>query len=255
MSRKGPSRRARWRSGGARVTGAASHWQPGCGSSAMNAFMHPPHWMHAQRAPAPDQKPLFALRAPRIPEYSRRGRFEPSYKIRFATSLLRQRRGYPWDRGCRAVGLEAPATPRPRCVLHNAAGECTSGLCTTWLSYEVRGDQRNGALDADLTSKTGLGVRRMREALPGGFTLSKNPEVHDERLILRTMESGFRIDLHPQNLNFSLSRCMRDCVSLPFATAPRKMFNVFRATEGNGWDRFAMASLGAFREPRHRLNP
>ena len=49
-------------------------------------------------------------------------------------------------------------------------------------------------------SKAGADPAKVREALMGGFASSKILEVHGERMIKRTFDPGFRIELHPPAL-------------------------------------------------------
>ena len=50
-------------------------------------------------------------------------------------------------------------------------------------------------------AKAGADPARVRAALMGGFASSKILEVHGERMIKRTFDPGFRIDLHRKDLN------------------------------------------------------
>ena len=50
-------------------------------------------------------------------------------------------------------------------------------------------------------SRAGADPARVREALLGGFASSKILEVHGERMIKRTFDPGFRIQLHQKDLN------------------------------------------------------
>ena len=54
-------------------------------------------------------------------------------------------------------------------------------------------------------SKAGADPAKVREALMGGFASSKILEVHGERMIKRTFDPGFRIELHQKDLNLALS--------------------------------------------------
>lgn len=89
-------------------------------------------------------------------------------------------------------------------------------------------------------SKAGADVKRVREALLGGLASSKILEVHGERMIERTMDPGFRIDLHQKDLNLALTGARDIGVSLPATAIAQEMFNVCRAAGGKGWDHSAM---------------
>jgi 2-hydroxy-3-oxopropionate reductase len=44
----------------------------------------------------------------------------------------------------------------------------------------------------------------------GGFAASRILEVHGERMVKRTFDPGFRIELHQKDLNLALSERARD---------------------------------------------
>ena len=54
-------------------------------------------------------------------------------------------------------------------------------------------------------AKAGADPTRVRLALMGGFAASKILEVHGERMVKRTFDPGFRIELHQKDLNLALS--------------------------------------------------
>ncbi|MCC6735324.1 MAG: 2-hydroxy-3-oxopropionate reductase, partial [Bauldia sp.] len=53
-------------------------------------------------------------------------------------------------------------------------------------------------------SKAGADPAKVRQALMGGFASSKILEVHGERMIKRTFNPGFRIELHQKDLNLAM---------------------------------------------------
>lgn len=53
-------------------------------------------------------------------------------------------------------------------------------------------------------SKAGADPAKVRQALMGGFASSRILEVHGERMINRTFNPGFRINLHQKDLNLAL---------------------------------------------------
>ena len=55
-----------------------------------------------------------------------------------------------------------------------------------------------------LASKAGADPARVRQALLGGFAASRILEVHGERMIKRTFNPGFRINLHRKDLRLAL---------------------------------------------------
>src|SRR5436190_2201965 len=50
-------------------------------------------------------------------------------------------------------------------------------------------------------SKAGADPAKVRQALMGGFASSRILEVHGERMIKRTFDPGFRIELHQKDLS------------------------------------------------------
>src|SRR5581483_5776413 len=66
-----------------------------------------------------------------------------------------------------------------------------------------------------LASKAGVDPAKVRQALMGGFASSRILEVHGERMIKRTFDPGFRIELHQKDLNLALSSARALKMSLP----------------------------------------
>ncbi len=54
-------------------------------------------------------------------------------------------------------------------------------------------------------SKAGADPAKVRQALMGGFANSRILEVHGERMVKRTFNPGFRIELHQKDLNLALT--------------------------------------------------
>jgi len=89
-------------------------------------------------------------------------------------------------------------------------------------------------------SKAGADPAKVREALMGGFASSKILEVHGERMIARTFDPGFRIELHQKDLNLALSSARALGVSLPNTATAQELFNACSAQGGKAWDHSAM---------------
>ena len=90
-------------------------------------------------------------------------------------------------------------------------------------------------------SKAGVDPQRVRQALMGGFAGSRILEVHGERMIRRTFDPGFRIELHQKDLNLALAGARALGLSLPNTATTQELFN---ACAGQGWsalDHSAMA--------------
>ena len=89
-------------------------------------------------------------------------------------------------------------------------------------------------------SKAGADPAKVREALMGGFASSKILEVHGERMIKRTFDPGFRIELHQKDLNLALSGARALGLSLPNTATAQELFNACASRGGSTWDHSAM---------------
>jgi 2-hydroxy-3-oxopropionate reductase len=89
-------------------------------------------------------------------------------------------------------------------------------------------------------SKMGADPAKVRQALMGGFAASRILEVHGERMVKRTFDPGFRIELHQKDLNLALSSARAVGVSLPNTATAQELFNSCAAHGGKGWDHSAM---------------
>ena len=89
-------------------------------------------------------------------------------------------------------------------------------------------------------ARAGADPARVRQALMGGFASSKILEVHGERMIKRSFDPGFRIELHQKDLNLALSSARALGVSLPNTATAQELFNSCAAHGGKAWDHSAM---------------
>ena len=89
-------------------------------------------------------------------------------------------------------------------------------------------------------AKAGADPAKVRQALMGGFASSKILEVHGERMVKRTFDPGFRIELHQKDLNLALSSARALGVSLPNTSNAQELFNSCAAHGGKSWDHSAM---------------
>jgi 2-hydroxy-3-oxopropionate reductase len=89
-------------------------------------------------------------------------------------------------------------------------------------------------------ARAGADPARVRQALMGGFASSKILEVHGERMVNRTFNPGFRIELHQKDLNLALSTARALGVSLPNTATAQELFNSCVAHGGKAWDHSAM---------------
>ncbi len=89
-------------------------------------------------------------------------------------------------------------------------------------------------------SKMGADPAKVRQALMGGFASSRILEVHGERMIKRTFDPGFRIELHQKDLNLALSNARQAGVSLPNTATAQELLNACAARGGRKWDHSAL---------------
>ena len=89
-------------------------------------------------------------------------------------------------------------------------------------------------------SKAGADPAKVREALMGGFAASRILEVHGERMIKRTFDPGFRIELHQKDLNLALDGARKLGIALPNTASAQQLFSVCAANGGKAWDHSAM---------------
>ena len=89
-------------------------------------------------------------------------------------------------------------------------------------------------------AKAGADPAKVRQALMGGFAASRILEVHGDRMINRTFNPGFRIELHQKDLNLALASARALGVSLPNTATAQELFNACSANGGKAWDHSAM---------------
>jgi 2-hydroxy-3-oxopropionate reductase len=89
-------------------------------------------------------------------------------------------------------------------------------------------------------SKMGADPARVRQALLGGFAASRVLEVHGERMLKRTFDPGFRIELHQKDLNLALANARQVGLSLPNTATAQELFNACAARGGRKWDHSGM---------------
>jgi 2-hydroxy-3-oxopropionate reductase len=89
-------------------------------------------------------------------------------------------------------------------------------------------------------SKAGADPAKVRAALMGGFAGSRILEVHGERMLKRTFDPGFRIELHQKDLGLALAAARELGVALPGTANAQELFNACRARGGARWDHSAL---------------
>ncbi len=89
-------------------------------------------------------------------------------------------------------------------------------------------------------SKAGADPAKVRQALMGGFASSRILEVHGERMIKRTFNPGFRINLHQKDLNLALQGARAMGLALPQTSNAAQLMN---ACAAQGWDQLDHSAL------------
>ncbi len=89
-------------------------------------------------------------------------------------------------------------------------------------------------------SRAGADPAKVRQALMGGLATSRILELHGERMIKRTFDPGFRIELHQKDLNLALSSARTLGISLPNTANAQELFNACVAHGGAKWDHSGM---------------
>ena len=87
-----------------------------------------------------------------------------------------------------------------------------------------------------LAAKAGADPAKVRQALMGGFANSRILEVHGERMVKRSFDPGFRIELHQKDLNLALTTARQLGVSLPNTATAQELFNQCAAHGDAGLD-------------------
>ncbi|MDT4865539.1 2-hydroxy-3-oxopropionate reductase [compost metagenome] len=89
-------------------------------------------------------------------------------------------------------------------------------------------------------SKAGADPAKVRQALMGGFAASRILEVHGERMVQRTFNPGFRIELHQKDLNLALQGAKELGVSLPNTASAAQLMQSCAAHGLAGLDHSAL---------------
>ncbi len=89
-------------------------------------------------------------------------------------------------------------------------------------------------------SKAGADPAKVREALMGGFASSRILEVHGERMIKRSFNPGFRIQLHQKDLNLALQSAKALSLALPGTANAAQLM---QACAAQGYDQLDHSAL------------
>jgi 2-hydroxy-3-oxopropionate reductase len=89
-------------------------------------------------------------------------------------------------------------------------------------------------------SKAGADPVKVRQALMGGFAASRILEVHGERMLKRTFNPGFRIELHQKDLNLALEGAKALAVALPHTASAQQLMSACVAHDMGQLDHSAL---------------
>jgi 2-hydroxy-3-oxopropionate reductase len=103
-------------------------------------------------------------------------------------------------------------------------------------------------------SKAGADPARVRQALLGGFAASRVLEVHGERMLKRTFDPGFRIELHQKDLSLALAGARALGMALPATAGAMQLMNACAAAGDGKRDHSALVKA-LERLAGHELSP
>lgn len=89
-------------------------------------------------------------------------------------------------------------------------------------------------------ARAGADPAKVREALLGGLATSRILEILGERMIKRTVEPGFRIELHQKDLNLALTAARQLGLALPATGTAQQLFSACVSHGGGAWDHSGM---------------
>ncbi|HTP40655.1 MAG TPA: 2-hydroxy-3-oxopropionate reductase [Steroidobacteraceae bacterium] len=135
------------------------------------------------------------------------------------------------------VGASAAAFERARPLFEKLGknitlvGEVGAGQVTKVANQIIVALNIEAVAEALLfASRAGADPGKVRQALMGGFAASRILEVHGERMIKRTFDPGFRIELHLKDLGLALEGARALQLSLPHTASCAQLMNSARAT-------------------------
>jgi len=98
----------------------------------------------------------------------------------------------------------------------------------------------------------GVDIKKVREALLGGFAQSKILDLHGQRVIERNFQPGFKVELHRKDMNIALQTGRELAVPLSGSALVAAQMDALIAKEKGGLDHSALA---LFLEDISGLNP
>jgi len=94
-----------------------------------------------------------------------------------------------------------------------------------------------------LAAKAGVDPAKVREALMGGFAASRILELHGNRMIQRTFQPGFKIQLHRKDMSIILNTARELGVALPMSANVAELMNGLIANGGGDLDHSAFVTI------------
>jgi 2-hydroxy-3-oxopropionate reductase len=91
-----------------------------------------------------------------------------------------------------------------------------------------------------LAAKAGADPAKVRQALMGGFANSRILEVHGQRMVERTFDPGFRIELHQKDLGLAITAAHSLGCYLPATACAQQLMSACNARGGGAWDHSAL---------------
>jgi 2-hydroxy-3-oxopropionate reductase len=92
-------------------------------------------------------------------------------------------------------------------------------------------------------SRSGVDPAKVRAALMGGFAGSRILEVHGERMIRRSFDPGFRMELHRKDLDLALEGARALQLSLPHTASCAQLMNAAAALGAGALDSAALVQV------------
>lgn len=94
-----------------------------------------------------------------------------------------------------------------------------------------------------LAKKAGVDIKKVREALLGGFAQSKILDMHGQRVIDRNFKPGFKVELHRKDMNIALQTGKDLSVPLLGSALVAAQMDALIAKNKGGLDHSALALL------------
>lgn len=111
---------------------------------------------------------------------------------------------------------------------------------------------------AETAAKAGADPAKVRQELIGRFASSRILEVHEDRMVKRSFDPGFRIESHLKDLSSAVTSARSLQMSLPLTAFSQQLVNACATRGGSGRDHSTtvkaleqLANFGAGRKSGH----